>query len=331
VRSKPYYFFQHYDHPSARTWQVHRESFDQMLVDNAVARGARLVRATARDLLRDGGAITGVRAETPDGEPLELSARVTVDASGRDALSQRVNGWKVPDQDLRKVAIWTYYEGAMRDAGLDEGATTIAYLPGKGWFWYLPLAGDRVGVGVVAEPDYLFADSKDIDAVFEREVGNQPWIAEHLSVGRKLCDCQVTRDFTYRSRHCAQDGLVLAGDAFSFLDPVFSSGVFLALHSGVLAGDAVHAALEANDVRAASFADYGARVCEATEAMRRLVFAFYDTGFNFGEFLKAHPEMRGEITNCLIGDLHKDFDALFEAMSAHANIPAPLPHGAPLV
>ena len=331
VRSKPYYFFQHYDHPSARTWQVHRERFDEMLLDNAVKRGAQLVRATAKEFLRTSGTITGVRAETPDGNVHEFTARMTIDATGRDAFAQRENGWKIPDKDLRKVAIWSYFKGAKRDPGLDEGATTIAYLTSKGWFWYLPLCDDVVSVGVVGEPEYLFDETRDHEAILDREIARQPWIADHLSTGEKLRECYVTSDFTYRSKHCAEDGLVLAGDAFSFLDPVFSSGVFLALHSGVLAGDAVHAALEAKDVSAAAFADYGAKLCEAIEAMRRLVFAFYDTGFNFGEFLKVHPEMRGEVTDCLIGDLHKNFDPLFEAMSRFANIPAPLPHGAPRV
>jgi len=122
---------------------------------------------------------------------------------------------------------------------------------------------------------------------------------------------------------------VLAGDAFSFLDPVFSSGVFLALHMGVHAGDAVHAALEAGDVSAARFAGYGEKMCEAIEAMRRLVHAFYDVGFNFGAFLKEHPDMRGPLSDCLIGDLHADLTPLFTAMSEFARIPGPLPHGGP--
>ncbi|MEM7307809.1 MAG: NAD(P)/FAD-dependent oxidoreductase [Planctomycetota bacterium] len=328
-RSKPYYFFQHRDHPSSRTWQVHRAEFDALLRENAVERGVKIVRGTARSFLRDGGAVRGLAATLEDGTDVQIRARMTVDASGRATFAQRENGWKIPDKDLRKVAIWTYFEGAKRDPGLDEGATTIAYLPDKGWFWYLPLACDVVSVGVVAEPEYLFGETRDIEQIFEREVGVQPWIQDHLSTGKRLRPCQVTRDFTYRSRHCAEDGLVLVGDAFSFLDPVFSSGVFLGLHSGVLAADAVRDALAAGDVTASRFTDYGRKFCEAIEAMRRLVFAFYDTDFNFGEFLKVHPEFRNDVTDCLIGDLHRDFDPLFAAMGKHARIPDPLPHGAP--
>ncbi len=331
TRSTPFYFFEHYDHPSSRTWQVVRSEFDQLLLDNACAKGveARLGWA-ARDLLREDGTVAGVVASDPDGKEHELRARVTIDASGRDAFAQTTNRWRVMDEHLKKFAIWTYYKGAKRDPGVDEGATTIAYVPEKGWFWYLPLADDVVSVGVVADKDYLFRDTRDLQEVFDREVAVQPWIESHLAPGEQIRPCQVTSEFTYRSKHCASDGLVLAGDAFSFLDPVFSSGVFLALHSGVMAGDAVEAALAEGDVSAARFADYGAKVCEAIEAMRRLVHAFYDVAFSFGDFLKVHPEMRKEVTDCLIGDLHKDFDPLFEAVGEFAAIPGPLPHGKPL-
>ncbi len=331
VRSTPFYFFKHSDHPSSLTWQVVRSRFDQMLLDAAVAKGATFLSETAaRGLLRDeSGAVVGARLASAGGEPFEVHALVTVDATGRDAFAQKQSGWRIADERLRKVAIWSYWEGALRDPGLDEGATTIAYLPQKGWIWYLPLAGDVVSVGAVAERDYLFRDTRDLDAILEREVAIQPWVRKHCAVGNKREPARVTSDFTYRSRHCASEGLVLVGDAFSFLDPVFSSGVFLALQGGVLAGDAIADALAAKDVSGPRFEEYGARVCQGIEAMRRLVHAFYDTTFSFGKFLRAHPDQRAPLTDVLIGDLYKDFDPLFEAVAEFASIPRPLPHGAP--
>ena len=234
------------------------------------------------------------------------------------------------DEKLQKVSLWTYYRGALRDPGLDAGATTIAYLPEKAWFWYLPLAHDEVSVGIVADPAYLFREGKDQAAIFAREVALQPWISEHLAPGTQQGEFRVTRDFSYRSRHCASDGLVLVGDAFAFLDPVFSSGVFFALQGGVLAGDAAHEALTAGDVSAARFADYGRHMCRAMEAMRGLVHAFYEVRFSFGDFFKLHPNRRPDVADVLIGDLDKDFEPLFTALRDFADIPAPLPHGGPL-
>lgn len=327
MRSRPFYFFQHDEHPSSHTWQVVRSEFDAMLLKRALDAGAELHEGTqAKDLLRDeNGTVTGVATEAG-----EFRAKMTLDASGRDLFSASRNRWRVGDQKLRKVAIWTYYEDAKRDPGLDEGATTIAYLQNKGWFWYLPLSGNKVSVGIVGEPDDLFRDGKDHDVIFAREIQAQPWIEEHLAPGRRVADYQVTHDFSYRSQHSAEDGLVLAGDALAFLDPVFSSGVFFALNGGVLVGDAIHAALDAGDVSANRFASYTEEALAGVEAMRSLVHAFYDPNFNFGEFFKHHPDMRMEVTDVLIGRLDKDFSPLFEAMKNFADIPEPLAHGRPL-
>ncbi|MDP6538584.1 MAG: NAD(P)/FAD-dependent oxidoreductase [Planctomycetota bacterium] len=330
VRSKPFYFFQHSDHPAMLAWQVVRSHFDELLATNAAEKGARLLfETTATDLLRDDGRVVGVRARTADGTTFEVRAPATIDASGRRAFGQHSNRWREPDGKMRKVALWTYYKGAMRDPGRDEGATTIAYLPEKGWFWYIPQTDDTVSVGIVADPEYLFRETREARAIFEREVETQPWIRDHLAVGTNLHLYQVTHDLSYRSRHCASDGLVLVGDAFSFLDPVFSAGVYLALQSGVLAADAVDAALDAGDVSAARFSPYGVRVCREIEAMRALVFAFYDPDFHFSTFLKAHPDLHHDLTDCLIGNLDRDFTALTAALGQFADLPEPIPYGAP--
>jgi flavin-dependent dehydrogenase len=330
--SVPFYFYQQMDHEASMTWQVLRSEFDGMLLDNARERGADVRQGvTARELLREAGAVKGVCAMGPDGVLEEFRAPITIDATGRDAFAVSRNGWKVRDPHLNKIAIWTYYKGAMRDPGLDEGATTVAFVPGKGWFWYIPLQGDIVSVGIVAEKNYLYSESRDLATIFRREIGRNKWIEDHVAPGTQTGQHFVTGEFSYRSRHCAEDGLVLAGDAFGFLDPVFSSGVFLALQSGVMAGEAVHAALSANDVAAERFRDYGAHFCEGIESMRKLVYGFYDPKFSFKDFLMEYPGMKGDLTECLIGNVFRDFDAMFAAMSKFADIPGPLPYGAPLV
>jgi len=330
--SEPFYFFQHLEHEASCTWQVLRSEFDQMLMDNAREKGAEVVeQATVNELIRDGDKVVGVCATGPDGEKAEYYAPFTVDATGRDAFAVSRNGWRVRDPYLNKIAIWTYYEGAQRDAGLDEGATTVAYVAEKGWFWYIPLPNDVVSVGIVAEKDYLYKDTRELEAIFQREVKYNGWIEQHLAVGRQVGQYRVTGEFSYRSRYCAADGLVLIGDAFAFLDPVFSSGVFLALRSGELAADTIDEALGAGDVSAARFAEYGAEMRQGIEAMRRLVYAFYDHNFSFGSVIREHPHLRGDLTDCLIGNLLIDFEPLFEAVARFAEVPAPLAHGTPLV
>ena len=330
--SQPFYFFRQLKHEAACTWQVLRSEFDQILMDNAREKGAEVLeQVTVRETIQKDGYVSGVRAVTANGETVEYHAPITVDATGRDAFSVSRNGWKVRDPYLNKIAIWTYYKGALRDPGIDEGATTVAYVPEKGWFWYIPLADDVVSVGIVAEKDYLYKDSRDLAEIFHREVGNNLWIERHLAAGEQFGPYRVTGEYSYRSRHCATNGLVLIGDAFAFLDPVFSSGVFLALRSGELAADVVDAALKEGDYSAERFAGYGEQICYGIESMRRLVYTFYDHEFSFRAFINKYPQFAGDLTDCLMGRVFVDFDPLFEAVSDFAKVPPPLEHGSPLV
>src|SRR5260370_34667665 len=304
-QSHPFYFFEHMQHECSNTWQVWRGEYDKMLLENAREKGVEVLEETlVKDVIRENGAVTGVIAAGKDGATTEFRAPMTVDASGRDAFLQSRTGWKVRDQALNKIAVWTYYKGAQLDQGIDAGATTVAYLPEKGWFWYIPLPGDTVSVGVVAEKNYLYKDSRDLETIFQSAVQQNNWIKEHLAVGQQTGPYRVTGEYSYRSQYCASDGLILAGDAFAFLDPVFSSEVFLALRIRDMAGDAVDAALSKGDVSASQFAAYGEELCRGIEAMRRLVYAFYYHAFTFRRFLTQNPHLRPAVTHTLIDTVY---------------------------
>jgi len=327
--SRPFYFFQHYDHSSATTWQVEREQFDQMILDKALEMGAKFRDETKviEPIHDDREAVVGIVAEK-DGERYQLGAKMVVDASGRDCFYASKNKWRKRDPKLNKIAIWTYYEGAMRDPGLDSGSTTVAYLPDKGWFWYIPMRDDKISVGVVAERDYLFRDTRDPAEIMDREVEENVWIKDHLAPGKSTGEYWTTGEYSYRSDYCATDGLILVGDAFAFLDPVFSSGVFLALKSGEMAADAVDKALTQGDTSAHSFQQYGEDVCLAIERMRKIVYAFYRPEFNFGKLVKMNPDLRPTLTDLLIGDIFVDkFDELFAAVEEICELPGELDYG----
>jgi flavin-dependent dehydrogenase len=123
---------------------------------------------------------------------------------------------------------------------------------------------------------------------------------------------------------------LLVGDALCFLDPVFSSGLLLALKSGVLAADAVHEGLVAGDLSPQRFATYGATLREGIENMRKLVYAFYNPNFSFRALTDKYPELAGDITDCLSGDVNKDFSRLWQGIREFAEVPGPLPYGQPL-
>jgi flavin-dependent dehydrogenase len=328
--SQPFYFFQHFDHPSSTTWQVWRSEFDKMILDKARENGASVMECTkANKLLKSNNRVVGIRAESEDFGQIEINAPIVVDASGRDCFAARKENWMVRDPELKKVALWTYFKDAKRDPGLDEGATTVAYLPNKGWFWYIPLSDGMVSVGIVAERDYLFnGTTKDHATIFNREIHNNEWIKEHLVGAKQTGEYRITGEYSYRNRYCASDGLVLAGDALGFLDPVFSSGVFLALKSGVMLADEIDHALKAKDFSAKSFHEYGKMMQSSIETMRKIVYAFYDENFSFGDLAKRGEHLRAALTDCLIGNVDdNEFRELFDAMSDLADLPEEIKHG----
>ena len=329
--SQPFYFFQHFDHPSSTTWQVWRSEFDKMILDKARSNGATVWEETkAKALLKEDERVKGIRVESSEFGSQELFAPIVVDASGRDCFASIKEKWMVRDPKLKKIALWTYFKGAKRDPGLDQGATTVAYLPNKGWFWYIPLSGDMVSVGIVAEKDYLFDGStKDHDEIFQREIGNNEWIKDHLSGAEQTGEYRITGEYSYRNRYCSTDGLVLAGDALGFLDPVFSSGVFLALKSGVMLADEIASVMDSgNPITSTSFDRYGKRMQSSIEIMRKIVYAFYDDEFSFGSLVKRGEHLRASLTDCLIGNVDdQDFKELFDAMSDLADLPEPVEHG----
>ncbi|MFT4590668.1 MAG: flavin-dependent dehydrogenase, partial [Limisphaerales bacterium] len=168
--SQPFYFNDRYDDDIAQTWQVLRSEFDEMLVVDARAKGATVIEEIAvKRLIEEDGRVVGVEAQTKDGETVEYRAPITLDCTGKESFAAVRNGWRIKDPKLNKVAVWTYYKGAKRDKGIDEGATTVAFVPEKGWFWYIPQHNDMVSVGVVAEGKYLSRDGvRDPKAMFDR-------------------------------------------------------------------------------------------------------------------------------------------------------------------
>ncbi|MBI3417527.1 MAG: tryptophan 7-halogenase, partial [Verrucomicrobia bacterium] len=226
--SQPFYFFNRYDRDTvAQTWQVLRSEFDQMLLDHARAKGATVLEeVTVKELLKENGRVIGVRAQNQSGAMTDYRAPMTLDCTGRESFSAVRHGWRVKDPYLNKVAVWTYYRGSKREADIDEGQTTVAFVPEKGWFWHIPQHNDMVSVGVVAEGKYLTRGGvKDPKMIFHREVEANVWIKEHLSAGEPVGPYFVTSEYSFHSRHCGTEGLLLVGDAFCFLDPVFSSGL----------------------------------------------------------------------------------------------------------
>jgi flavin-dependent dehydrogenase len=316
--SEPFYFNEHKPHECSQTWQVVRSEFDQMMLDNARQHGVQVHEGVrVLEVLFDGERAIGVRVQHEDGSQREVRALVVVDASGQSALIASRFKTRVVDPLLKKGALWTYFEGAYRDAGRDEGCTLVLQTKDKkGWFWYIPQHNNIVSVGVVAAFDYLFDKSRGgHEAIFQQELDRSPEAKRRVSMGRRIADFYATKDYSYRSSRASGPGWVLVGDAFGFLDPLYSSGVLLALKSGELAADAVVEGLAKGDLSQEQLGKWSTGFEQGMERMRRLVCEFYD-GFSFGRFVRKYPQFKGHLTDLLIGDLFKDsVDEVIEPMN----------------
>jgi flavin-dependent dehydrogenase len=260
---------------------------------------------------------------------------VVVDASGQAGLLQNRLRLRVWDPVLNKGAIWTYWEGAYRDSGKDEGATMVLQTANKnGWFWYIPQHNNIVSVGVVAPFDYLFKNRGSYDQTYQEEVDRCAAVKERVSAATRVTGYFATKDYSYRATKVAGDGWVMIGDAWGFLDPLYSSGVLLALKSGEMAADAIVEGFASGDTSAAQLGKWGPVFNQGVDRMRRLVCEYYD-GFSFGNFVRHYPQLQGTVTDLLIGDLFTDrVDKVWQPMeSLYPPGKAPIPSwnaGAPI-
>ncbi len=329
--SAPFYFHEtagsdNYLERRSQTWQVLRSEFDTMLLDNAREHGVdvRLGVSVTDILFDDDGRAVGVRARLPGEEVRNHGCPVVIDATGQRALLSRRLKIRRHDPNLRMAAIFTHYRGARRDERIDEGATLILRTEDdQCWFWFIPLPDDRVSVGVVGPIDELIRDRpSDPQQVFEEELSRCPGLTPRLENARQAMDVRVLNDFSYSSEKMAGDGWILAGDAFGFLDPIYSSGVFLALRSGEYVADAVISALAADDPSERRLRVFEPDLRAGMASFRQLIYAFYSRDFNFAHFLREYPQHRIAIIDILVGDVFdRDFTALFDDMGKMIPLP----------
>ncbi len=324
--SERFYFSETIPGEQARTWQVERSQFDHICLENARNSGVDVrTQTTVEQVLFDNGRATGVRIKSENGTSRDLHASVVVDASGHATVIGSQLGLTSPVSALKKASVWAYYQGGERSEGIDAGETTIYMIPQRGWFWHIPLPDDIVSVGLVASPDYLFSETGKFEEVLSREVKRCAPLAARLSRAVRTGPVRGTRRLAYRNRQVVGDGWVMIGDAAAFLDPIYSSGLFLAMASAELAAACIHEALDAQDLSRERLGKFTKPLAEGVEVIYRLIQAFYDPNFSFKDFTKRFPEQRPALINCLTGDvIQKDLSGFTAALAQMTPPPPPL-------
>ena len=327
--SRPFYFFEAVHHESAVTWQVTRAKFDEMLINHAAESGATTHQGVlVKQVLFEGDRAVGVEVQMADGSREQFFAKVVVDATGQMAMLSNKFRWRVRDPKLKKAVLYSYWKNVHREPDLNGGATLVLRTEhgSGGWFWYIPLDDGITSVGIVADPDYLLKGrGQDLAKIYNEEIEKCEPCLKRVAGGERVDKIYSILDYSYRSKHNAGNGFIIIGDAYGFLDPIYSSGVLLALKMAELAADAIHDAFNHNDFSAARLGQYQAKLDRGIESMRKLVYAFYNDGFSFSGFLRKYPDERTHIINLLIGDVFREgVDSVYGPMSEFAEIPPPL-------
>lgn len=304
--SQTYYFGGALDKAYPYAYQVKRDELDRILIDNAANRGVDVRQGSRVVDVELGAGPKRVRLRGADGTERTVRAGYIVDSSGRDTFMARKLGIKHRNPNHNSAAVFSHFENARRLKGDDEGNISIFWFD-HGWFWFIPFRDGSVSVGAVCWPDYMKSRSTDVDTFFQQTIALCPPLAERLRDARMLMPARATGNFSYQSEHMFGPGYMLLGDAYAFVDPVFSSGVHIALNSAVHAVDIVEAALrddpaaqrlqrEYADRIGTALADFSWFIYRITQpAMRRL-------------FLEPRNTLRIKeaILSLLAGDLFRD-------------------------
>jgi flavin-dependent dehydrogenase len=221
----------------------------------------------------------GVTLQTEiGGERTAYRARFLVDASGRDGFLAMRFGRRERVPNLGKVALFAHFRGADRFPGIQEGSTRIFLFEG-GWFWWIPFSRNVTSIGAVLHARTLREHSGSPEGLFETMVRRCPRVHEHLGSAERITPVHRAANFAYTNAPIVGDRYLCVGDAIAFVDPIFSSGVFIAMRSGELAAAAIREAFADGRFSARRFAHYERRVWRGISPFFKFIHKYYEPAF----------------------------------------------------
>lgn len=263
-----------------QTYQVCREEFDRILIERARESGADVRqghRVSACEFLSDGVVLDVV---PDDGQPSRVRVRALVDATGREGLIARKLGLRTEEPRLANIAIFSHYTGVPRLAGDRPDDIRLIARSDSGWFWLIPISKELMSVGVVLPKNrFLQLPAGTPEEKLAGTFADTPAVAELMRNAERQWPVRVEKDFSYSASTYAGDRWLLVGDAGSFLDPVFSTGVSVALESGIEAAVELDRALKSGSFSVRTFAAFSRRQRKRYESFRRFVVGFYTPQF----------------------------------------------------
>lgn len=272
-----FYFKDGYRSQTDHAYQVARGDFDKVLLDHAAECGAKVHEQASVSRIEFSKDVVELGINW-NAASRTIHARYVIDASGRTSVLGRQFKIKKTYDHLQKLSIFAHYDGVWRAEGID-GTLTVLLRAIDRWFWLIPLAAERTSVGVVLDSETYRKSKLSAEDFLEQALSEQPTIAKRMTNARRVSQVYVEADFSYRSALLHGDRWLLAGDAAGFIDPIFSSGVFLAVFSGELAADALNEVLDHPHKAKRLFPQYERAVNRAMDVYLRFVNAWYTKEF----------------------------------------------------
>ncbi len=293
------------DYPYA--YEVRRSEFDHVLLQNAARKGAIVHEGWRVDgAALDGSGIRTLSATDESGERATWQARFYIDATGRDTFMADLLGVKESNPKHRSAALYAHFGGAERGTGRDEGNICIYWFD-HGWFWLIPLKDGTMSVGAVCKPEYLKNRRVPVEPFFRDTIALCPGVAKRLAEATLVSEVTATGNYSYQSARMTGDNYLMAGDAYAFIDPVFSSGVHLALNSAFLAADAVNGILREPETTARRLRNFEREIHKGLGTFSWFIYrittpAIRDLFMNPKNVLRV----REAVTSVLAGDIFRN-------------------------
>jgi flavin-dependent dehydrogenase len=288
-KSLKFYFKNGFRARRDHSYQVTRSEFDQLLLDHSRKNGAEVreeTEVTKIELTADHVVVETSSPGSPDASPFRhpavLTARYLLDCSGRQTVLGNLCGTKKAYPHLQKFSIFAHYENVERDEGID--GTLLRVVRGLDrWFWMIPLTATRMSIGVVMDTSTFRSMKMPPEQALEKCMEEQPTVFERMKQAQRVSPVYSAGDYSYRNTRLCGERWLLAGDAAGFIDPVFSSGVFLAILSAEKAADTLDQALRNESVRPRLFKKYAREINRMMNIYLKLVNSWYRRSREFVE------------------------------------------------
>ncbi|MDG2122286.1 MAG: NAD(P)/FAD-dependent oxidoreductase [Verrucomicrobiales bacterium] len=293
------------------TYQVERAQFDKLLLDNAVSNGTRLIQpAKVTGVLQDDtDRVTGLTVRQEDGSITQINARFVADASGQATVLGSKFGLRQNDTQFNQVALYAYFENVDRGPEEQQDYIHIYFLKAaRAWVWQIPISDTLTSVGVVSRHEdfkQARADGASAEQYFQDCVDSNPAIAQRLSNARRTEDFRTVSNYSFRMSQIAGPGFVLVGDAARFVDPIFSSGVGIAMTGAKFAFTAIQNAIADEAFETEAFATYESTIRKGTEIWYEFITIYYKLQNLFTHYVQK-PEYRQHIIDLLQGSVYDD-------------------------